>query len=316
MLPALNEEITVGETISLIPREMAGISRLSILVVDDGSTDRTVEVSRAAGATVISHGYRQGVGAAFQTGLARAIELGADLIVNIDADGQFDPRTIPRLIAPVLAGEADFTTASRFKDPALVPIMPPIKLWGNRMMSRLISSLVGQRFYDVSCGMRCYSRRAALSLNVIGEFTYTQEVFLNLAHKRMRLLEVPIRVEGVRKHGKSRVASNLFNYAIKTSTIIFRSYRDYQPLRFFGLIALACMVIGIGFELFLFTHYLHAGNFSPHEWAGFVGAAFFLFGLPLLMLGILGDMLNRHRLYLEETLYHLRKAPPPGPPQA
>jgi glycosyltransferase involved in cell wall biosynthesis len=316
MLPALNEEITVGETIKLIPREMAGISRLTVLVVDDGSTDRTVEVSRAVGAEVISHGYRRGVGAAFQTGLARAIELGADLMVNIDADGQFDPRTIPRLIAPVLAGEADFTTASRFKDPALVPVMPPIKLWGNRMMSRLISSLVGQRFYDVSCGMRCYNRRAALSLNVIGEFTYTQEVFLNLAHKHMRLLEVPIRVEGVRKYGKSRVASNLFGYALKTSTIIFRSYRDYQPLRFFGLMALFFMVLGLGFEVFLFAHYLHTGGFTPHKWAGFVGAALFVIGLPLLMLGILGDMLNRHRLYLEETLYHLRKAPPPGPPQA
>src|SRR5690606_29841681 len=129
---------------------------------------------------------RSGVGVAFHTALRYAINNGADFIATLDADGQFNPADIPKLVAPVFAGDADFSTASRFKDPALVPEgMTAIKLWGNRMMSRLISRLARQKFYDVSCGMRCYNRRAMLSLNLMGEFTYTQEVFLNLAFKRL-----------------------------------------------------------------------------------------------------------------------------------
>ena len=310
LIPALNEEITVGDVIRGIPRDIPGVGRVQAVVVDDGSTDRTAEVARAAGAIVVSHGERCGVGAAFQTGLAKALELGADLIASIDADGQFDPTTIPTLIASVLRGEADFATASRFADAALVPTMPPVKLWGNRMMSRLISSLTGRRFHDVSCGMRCYNRRAALSLNVIGQFTYTQEVFLNLAHKRMRMVEVPLPVRGVREHGQSRVASNLWRYATRTSAIIFRCYRDYQPMRFFGTLALASGMVGLALVAFLFGHYACTGQFSPHKWAGFTGGAILWFSSQLLLIGVIGDMLNRHRLYLEEVLYRLRRNPP------
>jgi glycosyltransferase involved in cell wall biosynthesis len=164
-----------------------------VLVVNDGSTDATAQRAIEAGAKVVAHSHPMGVGAAFQTGLTHALALGADLVVTIDSDGQFDPATIPTLIQPVVEGRADFATASRFADPRLVPDMPRIKRWGNRVMSRLVSRLIGQRFADVSCGMRCYSRRAAMSLNMVGTFTYTQEVFLNLAHKRLRMVEVPIR---------------------------------------------------------------------------------------------------------------------------
>jgi hypothetical protein len=115
--------------------------------------------------------------------------------------------------------------------------MPAVKLRGNQIMSRLISRMIGQRFYDVSCGMRCYNRRAAMNLNTIGAFTYTQEVFLNLAYKRLRMVEVPIKVHGRRKHGTSRVAGNVFKYAFNAMGIIFRCYRDYRPMRFFGRLA-------------------------------------------------------------------------------
>ena len=125
--------------------------------------------------------------------------------------------------------------------------MPRIKLWGNRMMSRLISRLAGQTFHDVSCGMRCYSRRAALHLHLLGRFTYTQEVFLNLAFKQMRIVEVPIKVRGEREYGRSRVAGSLWRYALRTAQIIFRCYRDYHPLRFFGGAALLLMLPAFGF---------------------------------------------------------------------
>ncbi|MHC4294860.1 MAG: glycosyltransferase family 2 protein [Planctomycetota bacterium] len=140
IMPALNEEATVGETIRRIPQEIPGVASIDVMVVDDGSTDGTVREARSAGAIVLSHPAHRGLGAAFQSGLSRSLEMGADLIVSIDSDGQFDPQTITELIAPVVSGDADFATASRFADPALTPDMSRIKLWGNRMMSRLISS--------------------------------------------------------------------------------------------------------------------------------------------------------------------------------
>jgi glycosyltransferase involved in cell wall biosynthesis len=305
-IPALNEQATVGEVVRGVPRQIPGVSRVEVVVVDDGSDDTTALRAAEAGARVIRHASPRGVGAAFHSGLAEGLERGADLIVSIDADGQFDPGDIPALIAPVVAGEADFTSASRFADPALVPQMPAVKLWGNRMMSRLISRLAGQRFHDVSCGMRCYSRAAALQLHLLGEFTYTQEAFLNLAFKRMRIVEVPLRVRGEREFGESRVAGNLWRYALRTAQIIFRSYRDYHPLRFFGGAALALLVPAALLAGFLGLHYLETGQFSPHKWAGFVAVALASLALLIAQIGVIGDMLNRHRVYLEELLQRQR----------
>ncbi len=305
-IPALNEESTVGQVVAGIPRQIEGIERVEILVVDDGSSDATGRTAEAAGARVLRHAASRGVGAAFHSGLAHGIDLGADLIVSIDADGQFDPGDIPRLIAPVLLGGADFASASRFADPSLEPEMPRVKRWGNRMMSRLISRLAGQRFHDVSCGMRCYSRAAALQLHLLGHFTYTQEAFLNLAFKRMRIAEVPLRVRGEREFGESRVASNLWRYATRTVSIIFRCYRDYYPLRFFGGMAVLLLIPASLLALFLVAHYLETGQFSPHKWAGVAAATLSGFAILLLHMGVMGDMLNRHRVYLEELLYRQR----------
>ncbi len=306
VIPALNEEHTIADVIRAVPRDIPGITFVDVCVVNDGSTDRTVEQAREAGAQVVHHGTPRGVGAAFQTGLARAIECGADLIVNVDGDGQFDAGDIRQLVAPILADKADFASASRFISPELIPQMPRIKRWGNRMMSRLISQLIGQTFHDVSCGMRCYSRRAALNLNLMGRFTYTQEVFLNLAFKQMRIVEVPIRVRGVRQHGKSRVAGSICRYALNTSRIIFRCYRDYQPMRFFGGAAATLVAPAVLLGGFLGIHYLRTGSFSPHKWAGFASASLLILSLMMLHMGMIGDMLNRHRVYLEELLYRDR----------
>ncbi|MFQ5589857.1 MAG: glycosyltransferase family 2 protein [Phycisphaerae bacterium] len=306
VVPALNEERTIAEVIRAIPREIPGVRDVEVVVVDDGSTDRTKEEARGAQARVVSHPAPRGVGAAFHTGLNDGIERGADLLVSIDADGQFDPRDIPSLVAPVITRQADFATASRFKDPLLTPSMPRLKLWGNKLMSRLISRLAGRRFFDVSCGFRCYSRRAVLNLHLLGGFTHTQEVFMNLAFKQLAIVEVPLRVRGVRKYGDSRVADSLLKYALRTSRIIFRCYRDYHPLRFFGAMALMLIVPAFLSGLFLLWHYLTTGGFSPHKWAGFAAGALLALGLMMLHMGMIGDMLARHRIYLEELLYHRR----------
>lgn len=308
-MPALDEEETVAAVVRGVPRQIPGIGRVDVVVVDDGSRDRTGERAREAGAEVIRHETTRGVGAAFHSGLAHGIESGADLIVSIDADGQFDPADIPRLVEPVAAGRADFASGSRFADPALTPEMPLLKRWGNRAMSRLISRLAGQRFHDVSCGLRCYSRAAALQLHLLGRFTYTQEVFLNLAFKQLRIVEVPIRVQGVRRVGESRVAGSLWRYALRSAQIILRCYRDYHPLRFFGGMAVAIALPGFGLGAFLLWHYLETGALSPHKWAGFASATLLGLALLLLQLGVIGDMLTRHRVYLEEVLFRLRNRP-------
>lgn len=305
-MPALNEAATIGQIIRRIPREIEGIAKIEVLVVNDGSDDETVAIAEEAGARVISHPVPKGVGAAFHTILGYGIEHGADLIVTIDSDGQFNPEDIPELVRPVVEGEADFVTASRFKDPGLEPEMSRLKKWGNRMMSRLISRLIGERFYDVSCGMRCYARKAALQLHLIGHFTYTQEVFLNLAFKHLRMLEVPVRVRGQREFGKSRVASNLFRYGVRTSQIILRCYRDYFPLRFFGMLSAISAICGVGLGTFFLVNFLTTGRFSPHLWSGFLAGAFFALSLAMVHIGLIGDMMARHRIYLEEVLYHQR----------
>ncbi len=314
-LPALNEEKTVAEVVRGVPRSIPGVGAVEVVVVDDGSSDRTAEEAKAAGAGVIRHPQPRGVGAAFHSAMAYGIGRGVDLFVSIDADGQFDPADIPALVRPVLDGEADLATASRFADPALIPDMPRIKLWGNRMMSRLISSLAGQTFHDVSCGMRCYSREAALRLTLTARFTYTQEVVLNLAFKQMRIVEVPIRVRGVREHGESRVARSVWRYGWRTAQIAFRSYRDYKPMRFFGGLAGVLMLPSSGLGFFLLHHYLTTGSFSPHKWAGFTALGLTLVALMVLQLGMTGAMLARHRVYLEEILYRQRAEQRPNRPQ-
>ena len=305
-MPALNEEATIARVINAIPRDIEGIGHLDVLVVNDGSTDRTVELAIEAGADVVSHPESRGVGAAFHTALAYAVNKQVDLLVTIDSDGQFNPADIPKIAIPVVEGQADFVTASRFKDAELVPEMPWIKKWGNRQMSRLISRLTGQEFHDVSCGMRCYGRRALVNLNLLGKFTYTQEVFLNLAFKGMRIAEVPIPVRGVREVGKSRVASNLWQYAINTSMIIFRAYRDFHPLRFFGGLSLALGIPGLLLCVYLGIYYLAYNQFTGAKWAGFTGGTLLVLSLLLLLMGVLGDMLHRHRVYLEELLARAR----------
>jgi glycosyltransferase involved in cell wall biosynthesis len=305
-IPALNEQVTIAQVVRGVPRVIPGIDEVEVLVIDDGSTDNTVVEARNAGATVVSHPTNRGVGAAFHTALTYVIENRGDFLVTIDADGQFNPADIPTLAAPVVGGMADFASASRFKDESLVPEMPPAKLWGNRMMSRLVSRLTGGKYFDVSCGMRCYNRKSMLNLNLMGAFTYTQEVFLNLAFKRLRIVEVPISVRGQREFGKSRVASNLFKYALNTSRIIFRAYRDYKPMRFFGYIALGLIGPAVVLELFFGIANLLTDVRFQHKWAAFSGAGLLLLGLISLTIGLIGDMMNRQRVYLEELLYRQR----------
>ena len=306
IIPCLNEERTIADVIAAIPPERDMVDEIETIVVDDGSIDGTAECARSAGARVVSHPVNMGVGAAFQTGITCALRAGADVVVNMDGDGQFNPADIPQLLAPILKDEADFVTASRFLDPELEPDMPRVKKWGNHRIAQLVSVLVGQRFRDVSCGYRAYSREAAMRLTLFGSFTYTQETFLDLAFKGMRIKEIPVRVRGVREFGQSRVASNLWRYALNTSKIIFRTFRDYRPMTFFSAVAALFFFVAMAHGLFFVGHYLATGVFWPHKWAGMVAAFFAAMAVIALVTGLLADMLDRIRRNQEELLYLAR----------
>jgi glycosyltransferase involved in cell wall biosynthesis len=307
IMPALNEAATISAVIARVPRQIPGIDQVDVLVVDDGSTDDTVKLAREAGASVISHGKNRGVGSAMQTGLDAAIRRGVDYAVNVDSDGQFAPEDMLKLLEPLIAGKADFATASRFKDRTLVPGMPRVKLFGNWGMAKIVSAIVKQEFRDVSCGFRAYTRETLLQLVLSGMFTYTQEMFLLLGQKGIRMVEVPMVVRGVREHGKSRVASNLFVYAQRTAGIIFSCVRDYSPGMFFNGAALSLLVAGLGFATFFIWHRIVAGQFTPHIWAGFTAA--FLFGMAAMTFGLgqIASMVARLRAIHEKQLYILRK---------
>lgn len=305
-IPCLNEEKNLGDVIRRMPKNIKGISEVKILVIDDGSTDDTVNIARSFGVGLLQNGYNMGLGVTFDRGLQYAIENDFDIMVNIDGDGQFAPKDIVRLLEPIQNSEADFVSGSRFIDKNCYPKMPLTKFWGNKMMASLISRLVGRKFYDVSCGFRAYSKEAMLSLNLQEEFTYTQEALLNLAFKKLRIKEVPIKVE-YSADRRSRIATNVFTYGVRTAEIIFRTYRDYKPLSFFAGIGSFFFLVAVFFESILLFTYLTTGAFTPHKWSGFVGAVFLFLSVVFFVIGVLAGMNDRIRLNQEKILYYIRK---------
>jgi len=288
LIPAYNEAESIAQVIRSMPEQIEGISQIQVLVVDDGSKDDTAVLAREAGAMVVSHPYNQGVGKAFNTGLTTALEMGADIMVNIDADGQFSPNDIPLMIKPIVDGKADFVSGNRFRtaDGKLVrpDYMSKIKFWGNQRMSDLISFITGKRYDDVSCGFRAYSKEALMRLNLTGKFTYTQESFLDLANKGLVIRTIPVDVKYFPER-KSRVAGSIMKYMFQTSKIIFRAYRDYNPLKFFGT----------------------TGAFSPYIFVAFSAVYLVTLAILLWVVGILADMFVRIRLNQEQLLYAEKK---------
>ena len=302
-IPAYNEEDCIGKVISEIPRKIEGIDEIEIIVINDGSTDRTAEVAKEAGADrIISHPLNSGVGKAFSSGLRNALESGADIIVNIDADGQFDPKDIHFLVEPILKNEAEFVTASRFLDKKLVPDMPFIKKFGNGLFTWTISKITGQTFSDTQCGFRAFSRRAALKLNLFSRFTYTQEVFLDLVNKDLAIKEVPIKVIYF-KNRRSRVVTNPISYGFKALGIITRTIRDARPLLFFGSFSLVFLITGTLSGLFLILRWMITGRVSPYTSLVNLSGVLLIVGFMLGVLALMADMLNRQRKIQEEILF-------------
>lgn len=305
-MPALNEAGNIQHVIGNLPRLLDHIDIIQYLVIDDGSTDKTVEFALAAGAQVISHGRNRGVGAAFHSAVQFALDHGADILVSIDADGQFDPEEIPALIEPIIGNKADMVIGSRFMS-GMPEYMSRIKYWGNQQVSKLISYVSNQKFKDVSCGYRAYSREALLRLNLFGEFTYTHETILSVVYQGLQVVEHPIRVKYYPER-KSRVAPSIYHYALQTTKIILRVLLDYRPIQVFGTLGSILLIIGGSFEAFLLGHYALTHSFSPYKNTGFIGLGFIIFGLLVLLMALIADMLNRLRLNQDKILYVVRKS--------
>ncbi|MBN1331464.1 glycosyltransferase family 2 protein [Candidatus Dojkabacteria bacterium] len=304
LIPALNEAESIAKTIKSIPQKITGVDEIVSLVINDGSADATAEIAKKNGAQVFSHIKNKGVGAAFHSGIEWALENHADMLVSIDADGQFDPKDIEKIIAPILENQADMVVGNRFAK-GKPENMSGLKYWGNKKMNRLVSSLAGEKFEDVSSGFRAYNQKALLNINLLGKFTYTQEVFLDLSMKGLNIVQIPVDVKYF-KERKSRVAGNIVKYAFRTSWIIFRTIRDYKPLKFFGLLGLGIFVFGLFFDGFLLGHYILAAKFSPYISIGFIGAYLNSIGLGIMFLGLIADMFDRVRQNQEKILYYLK----------
>jgi glycosyltransferase involved in cell wall biosynthesis len=301
---ALDEERTIGEVVARVPRIVRGFDRVDVLVVDDGSTDRTAAIAREHGATVLSHHRNRGLGAAFRSGLGVALERGADAMVTIDGDGQFDPAQIPQLVAPIVDGDADMTTCSRFKDPSLVPEMPPIKRWGNSVVSRLVSRLTGQRLHDVSCGYRAYSSDAMMHLNLMGSFTYTHEAIMELIFMGLDIVEVPLPVRGVRSFGESRIASNVFAYGVRTLRIMLATVLNHRPHTLFLVLGAISLVLGCALCIGGGIPYLRTGSYIKSLM--FTGGFFLGLSVVFSLFALQARVLYRNQHLLAHILYESR----------
>ena len=309
----INEEKTIGQVLDAIPVKIPGITSIEKWVISDGSTDSTPGVAKKHGAHVRHDGVQKRLAFRFREAIDLALARGADILVNIDGDMQFNPADIPQFVEPIVNDEADFVAADRFTDPGTGLVrrpenMPAGKYYGNKLGAWVTGKLSGHNFPDVTCGFRAYSRKALMNLNTNGVYTYTQETFQVLALKRMRIKALPVHVTYF-KDRKSRVVRSIPSYIASSAVNILRAYRDFAPLRFFGWLGTIPFVLGMMSFVLLGLHWLRAGELTPYKFLGFAGIYLTTLGLILWVVGLLADMQvrllnNQEKIY--EGLKELR----------
>jgi len=239
-LPAYNEEETIGDMIHEIKQTIDKTDyEYEIIVVNDGSTDNTLNIAKNAGALVYSHPYNYGLAEAFRTEMEKALEHKADIIVHIDSDGQYTSEEIPKLIDPIINKECDIVLGSRFA--GTIEEMSLIKKIGNKLFSKAISQITGIKITDGQTGFRAFTKEVAEKINIISTHTYTQEQIIKAVRNKFKVKEVPIYF-AKRRADKSRLMSNPFEFAFKAWVNLLRVYRDYAPLKFFGLVGFALIL--------------------------------------------------------------------------
>jgi len=307
-IPAKDEEKTIGSVIkeSLTEVEKIVGQKPNILVIDDGSIDNTMATAQKTGAIAIRHAKNLGLARTFQEAVEYALENYFDIMLTIDADGQFSTKDIPTLLNPVLADEADFTTGSRFLKNSQISGMPKILLAGNWIVSKIISFILKRTYKDVSCGFRVYNREALLNLNLFGNFTYTQEVFLNLGFKNLRIMEKPITVQYFRGR-RSRIARSLFNYGWQTKKLCLKFMIYYIPMRFFGTLAAIFFSTGFLIDFVLGIRYCQTGFVTPYKVIGIIGLTMIGLGILFFIAGTFLQAVSRLQTTADRLLYYARK---------
>jgi len=295
LIPAYNEEENIEKVVRSIPRKIIGVNDIKILVVNDGSTDKTMDMAMNGGAyRVVSHKRNSGVGAAFMTGIRNAITMNADILVAVDADSQFDSNQISELILPIINNQADVVIGSRFQGEKPKNI-PRIKYIGNKIFTKIVSSVVQQKFTDTQTGFRAYSREALLNVSVVNDFTYTQEVLIDLKFKGMQIAEVPVSVK-YNDNRKSRVVKNIFNYSAKALAIITRTLVYHRPMFAFNI--LGGVFCGVGVLAKIVT------AFNVLSINTSLSTGLIILGGVSFMMGVFAAVVFRRQVFAEKDLRH------------
>jgi glycosyltransferase involved in cell wall biosynthesis len=302
-IPAFNEEATIAQTLRDIPKKIEGITSIETLVIDDGSTDNTVDVARKAGAThVVQLRSHRGLSAAFVAGMDAALRLGANVIVNTDADNQYAGSDIPRLVAPIVRGSAELVIGDR--EVAKSPHMSPFKRMLQRLGSWTVGLASGIRISDATSGFRAFSREAALQINVFNPFTYTLETIIQSGNRNLGVQSVTVHTNPPSR--PSRLYRGIGTYLRKSVVTVFRIYTLYKPLKTFFLIGSLLMLAGAGIGI-RFLWYFLRGDRGGHVQSLILAAVFLIVGFQTMLIGLVADLISVNRRLSEEVLIRLKR---------
>ena len=302
-IPCYNEEGTLPITVADLPRHIEGIDIIEYLIINDGSKDRTVEVAREIGVHhIVSFKANRGLAAGFTAGLDTCLKLGADVIVNTDADNQYCGADIEKLIVPILKGLADIVIGERPIDET--EHFSPLKKRMQKVGSLVVRMASGTDIPDAPSGFRAYSREAALRLNVINTYTYTLETIIQAGHNRIPILSVSIRTNPETR--ESRLFKSMSSYIRRSMTVILRAFMMYKPLKFFSFLGGAVSVIGLVF-IIRWLVFVVQGHGSGNIQSLVFAAMLIMVGVQLIIAGLLADIIAANRKILEDIQYRVRK---------
>lgn len=302
-IPCLNEADSLPETLAALPRKIPGIEQIEILVIDDGSSDATAEVARRFGAHhVVQHRGNRGLAAAFQSGIDAALAAGADIIVNTDADGQYVGEDIAKLVAPILARQADIVIGDRgVSDNAH---FGPFKRRLQRLGSLVVRRLSRTDVTDAVSGFRAISRAAAQRITIITEFSYTTDMLIQAGRKRFKIVSVPVRTNPAVR--PSRLFKSVPQFIVRQLVTMARAYATYNPMRTFALIGGSLALIG-AIPILRFLYFWVIGDGDGHIQSLVLGGSLLVLGVLTGLLGVLADLIGANRKLLEATLAHVRR---------
>ena len=302
-IPCYNEETTLPETVQDLPRELAGVDEVEILVIDDGSTDGTATVAEELGVDhIVRLKQNQGLAYAFTVGLDAALEAGADIIVNTDADNQYRGEDIGQLIEPLLNGEADISVGDR--GVTTLEHFSPLKRLLQRWGSSVVEKAAGIPIPDATSGFRAFTREAAMRLTVLSEYTYTLETLIQAGARRMTVLYVPVRTNPQTR--QSRLIRSTPHFLTISAISILRFYAMYRPMRLF--LSLGGIMIAGGVALGLrFLYYFITGPGTGKVQSLILAAILTIVGFQVCLIGLMADLVRLNRKMLEEALYRARR---------